>query len=387
MRLVPAAAAAVIAVACGRTPSPEISFVGSPTPSAVEVRRLPARDIRVLSELTLTNEQWRHILRVEVSGSQGIPLVGSYTARDGVIRFTPMFGFEAGRTFVASFDPTRIPAINVGDPWRVRMERTLTVPAASVERSTVVQQVYPSGPVLPENMLRFYIEFSAPMGRGSALEHIRLVEEGGKDGAKEVVEPFLPVEAEFWNPERTRFTLFFDPGRVKRGIKPNRDMGRALIQGKRYSLVISDRWLDGRGQPLKVEHRHTFTAGPAEEKALDTNAWRISAPPAGTRDPLVVAFPRGLDAGLLLRALDVRRRESGVGGRGSDAEIPGEVRIEAAETRWLFAPRDPWSAGEYSLVVLTLLEDPAGNRIGRAFEVTRPVADSRERVSLEFTVR
>jgi hypothetical protein len=381
MRFTLAAAAAVVVVACGRTPSPEISFVGSPVPSAVEVRRLPARDIRALSALTLTNEQWRQVLRVETSGSQGIPLAGTYLAGDGLIRFTPMFPFEPGRTYRATFDPTRIPAVNVSDPWRRRLERTFTVPAVSAERSTVVRQVYPSGPALPENMLRFYIEFSAPMGRGSALEHIRLVEEGGR----EVVDPFLPVEAELWNRERTRFTLFFDPGRVKRGIKPNRDLGRALIAGKRYALVIGDRWLDGRGQPLKSEHRHTFTAGPADEHALDTSAWKISAPSRGTRDPLVVTFPRPLDAVLLSRALSVRiaTQRAAAGESG----LPGEIRIDAAETRWSFAPRDRWSSGHYSLVVLTLLEDPAGNRIGRAFEVTRPVDDPGDRVEIGFSVK
>ena len=38
----------------------------------------------------------------------------------------------------------------------------------------------------------------------------------------------------------------------------------------------------------------------------------------------------------------------------------------------MFAPRDPWQPGRYVVVVLPFLEDPAGNRIGRAFEVRSP---------------
>ena len=49
--------------------------------------------------------------------------------------------------------------------------------------------------------------------------------------------------------------------------------------------------------------------------------------------------------------------------------VAGESAIEAGETRWLFTPRDPWTAGDYDLVALAFLEDLAGNRIGRAFEV------------------
>jgi hypothetical protein len=43
--------------------------------------------------------------------------------------------------------------------------------------------------------------------------------------------PFLPVQADFWNADHTRYTLFFDPGRVKQGILPNEQLGRPLRAG------------------------------------------------------------------------------------------------------------------------------------------------------------
>jgi hypothetical protein len=223
-------------------------------------------------------------------------------------------------------------------------------------------------------MLRFYIEFSAPMGRGRALEHIRLVDGDGR----EVVDPFLPVEAEFWSPDRTRFTLFFDPGRVKRGIKPNRDMGRALIAGQRYALVIDERWIDGTGAPLKRSHRHEFTAAPSIDAALDPTGWAIEPPSVGTREAITIRFPWPLDRGLLQRAITVRNRGSA---------ITGQVSIEDGERRWRFIPRQPWTPGAYTLDVLTALEDPAGNRIGRAFEVREPAADTAERIAIPFRLR
>ena len=39
------------------------------------------------------------------------------------------------------------------------------------------------------------------------------------------------------------------------------------------------------------------------------------------------------------------------------------------ETGWTFTPKDPWRAGTYNLLALDILEDLAGNQIGRAFEV------------------
>ena len=85
-------------------------------------------------------------------------------------------------------------------------------------------------------------------------------------------------------------------------------------------------------------------------------------PPAGgTRDPLVVMFPEPLDHGLLARALGVED--------SSRRPVDGEITLDAADTRWTFRPAAPWAAGVYQLVALAILEDPAGNRIGRAFEV------------------
>ena len=353
-RLTFAAAVVVLATACSRTPTPEITLIGAGAAGAVEVRGLPRTDLDALAGAAPSTEVWQRILRVSVAGSAD-PIAGEYAVIGTAIRFTPMYGLDAGRAFTAVFDPTRIPGADAA-PWRQVVNRTIDLPAPAAARTTLVKRIYPSGEAIPANTLRLYIEFSAPMGRGSALEHISLVDDAGAI----VMEPFLPVEAEFWTADRTRFTLFFDPGRVKRGIKPNRDLGRALVPGRRYSLVVSDRWLDGKGQPLKETARHEFTVSPPIEAPLDPSAWRLEPPPAGSTGALFVTFPWALDAGLLQRALGVRR--------GGD-EVPGELTVEAGETRIRFVPHAAWTPGDHTLMVLPILEDPAGNRPGRAFEI------------------
>ncbi len=95
-------------------------------------------------------------------------------------------------------------------------------------------------------------------------------------------DPFLPLDAEFWNDDRTRYTVFFDPGRQKRGIAPIADMGRSLTAGKSYTLVVDAEWRDGEGLPLKQPYRRTFKVGPPDEKPLDPKSWKIDAPAAGT---------------------------------------------------------------------------------------------------------
>jgi hypothetical protein len=283
---------------------------------------------------------------------EGPAMLGHYEIAGEGLRFTPAFGFDPGRTYKVRFDPARVPGHGAGDV--VRAEVGIAAPARTP--TTVVDHVYPSGDEVPANLLRIYVAFSAPMARGHALEHLQLLDEHGR----EISGAFLPLDYELWTGDARRLTVLFDPGRVKKGILPNEQMGRALTAGHRYTLVIARDWKDADGQPLAREHRHTFRVGPEREAALKPSSWRMTTPGAGSREPLTVTFPSALDQGLLMRALGIRS--------GSDV-VPGDIRTENGETRWVFTPERPWVAGTYNLLALAILEDPAGNRIGRAFEI------------------
>ncbi len=148
---------------------------------------------------------------------------------------------------------------------------------------------------------------------------------------------------------------------MKPGILPNRDMGRALIAGRQYTLEVAATWRDAQDRPLVGRFQYRFQAGPAIETPLDIENWGLTAPAAGTRDPFVVTFPWPIDHGLSLRALSI----SGPGG----VRIAGEASLAIGDKRWSFDPRDAWIAGEYRLIADPILEDPSGNQIGRAFEV------------------
>jgi hypothetical protein len=204
-------------------------------------------------------------------------VVGGYQVVDDTIRFTPTFPFDPGRTYDVWLDTSRLPDASVVQSIP-RIGTSISLPRPDVAPSTVVTHVYPSGEVIPENQLRMYIEFSAPMGRRSGIEYVALLDERGH----EVEGPFLPLDYEFWNADRTRFTVFFDPGRVKHDILPNKQMGRALKIGKSYTLLVRSEWQDANGLPLKESFRRTFRVGPPDTRPLDTAQWRIE-PPKGRR--------------------------------------------------------------------------------------------------------
>jgi hypothetical protein len=348
--------------------------VTQPGSGTVDVVGLPADDLSRLQHRTLTRDEWASLLRVVVAGDANASadrpsVLGTYSVRDGVIRFVPQFPFDPGRRYTVVLDPVRLPEPSGGRraPWRSRrIEATVSLPVPEKHATTRIVEVYPTAREVPENQLRLYIYFSAPMGLKGGLDHVRLLDETGR--ATE--DPFLPLDLDLWNTDRTRFTVLFDPGRVKRGVLPNEQMGRSLIDGRVYTLVVDESWRDAEGQPLAAPFRREFRVGPSDERPIEPSTWRLDAPSAGTRDPLMVSFPKPLDYGLLQRALSVWTA------RGERLE--GDIRIEEFETHWIFTPRVPWRAAEYRLVAASILEDVAGNRIGRSFEVNTLAASRRE---------
>ena len=49
--------------------------------------------------------------------------------------------------------------------------------------------------------------------------------------------------------------------------------------------------------------------------------------------------------------------------------VKGRIEVGAQERQWRFTPSEPWGTGPYTLRVDTSLEDLAGNRIGRTFDI------------------
>jgi hypothetical protein len=317
----------------------------SPRPT-IDILDVPAGILTELGTLE-SREAWTTVFKVAVGPDQPATL-GQYSIEGDRIRFTPMFPLDKGRQYYVTFTPPG------GAPPTTA---TVALPAEDTTPTTVVAGVYPTADVVPENQLRLYIHFSAPMGMRGGLDFIHLLDEAGH----EVTDPFLPLDSEFFNDDRTRYTVFFDPGRQKRGIAPVDQMGRSLTEGKSYTLVIDADWRDGRGLPLKEVFRRTFKVGAPDERPLDPKSWKIDTPAAGSGSPLVIAFPEPLDHGLLLRALGVlgpNRRP-----------LDGDVTVGPQELTWSFTPAEPWAAGTHNILALGMLEDLAGNRIGRAFEV------------------
>ncbi|MGI9243512.1 MAG: Ig-like domain-containing protein [Verrucomicrobiales bacterium] len=288
-------------------------------------------------------------LEVRVAGGDDLPaMAGALEPIDGGLRFTPQFPLSPGLTYLAAAGGA---------------EQEFAIPELDQTPVARVAKVFPSAPHLPENLLKFYIHFSEPMAIGEASTHVRLLGPSGE----EVALPFLELAEELWDPEGKRLTVFFDPGRVKRGLKPHEDEGRALLEGEDYELQIDAAWRDARGRSMVEGYSKRFRVTAADYEKPDASLWVIEPPAAATRKPVTIRFPEPLDHGLLERVVVVYDSE----GRA----LPGVVEVGPTETLWTWTPDEPWEAGDYRVVVEALLEDLAGNSVARLFEEIRGVKE------------
>ena len=366
----------------GSEPAPEIRLAEDGT---VEVTGLADDTLSRLGESPPMSEDWERIFPVRTagvgsesagSGADRPPMLGIWSIEESTegdtVRFTPRFPLVPGQRYQArwTFPPD--------DPESETLSATLVLPAREITPSTVVAAAHPNAAEVPANLLKLYLHFSAPMSRGDAFRHVHLLDSDGE----EVEAPFVAPQAELWSPDATRLTLFFDPGRLKRGVGPHETVGPPLRVGRTYTLVVDRELEDARGAPLREPFRHTFRATAADRTQPRTEDWELD-PPANGEDPVELRFPEPLDHALLHHMVEVRDP--------SGERVAGEVEVLPGARGWRLHPAAPWSHGPHEVVVDTALEDLAGNNLRRLFDLEiserEPAASQRGVERLPFEVR
>jgi hypothetical protein len=274
------------------------------------------------------------------SYSEGrLPVAGTYERHGEFLRFTPTFGFAAGQDYV-------VRARRKGEPHRLT---DFNIPLETAAERALVTDVYPSGDVMPENILRFYVHFSVPMAPRFASDFVKLRNTLGiADDAA-----FMKFKQELWNEDRTRLTVLMDPGRIKRSVATNLDLGPALLEGNHYALTVDEGWPSADGSSVLTLYSKSFSVGPALRERPDVQLWNWRLPRAGTCEALEVLFDRPFDRHRLSDFLHV----AAIGGR----PVEGTPHVGESQTSWYFTPSEAWTAGELRVTVNGLLEDVAGN--------------------------
>ena len=298
------------------------------TPAGVGVYGADPDLMLALDRYAQAGGRWQSIFRVTVvhsgrsSGKELPEILGRYHLLENGVRFTPHFPFEPGLWYRAIFDPRPF--------WRGQ-EVTLafSLPGPPKAWRPEVTQIFPSGDEAPENTLRFYACFSNPMQRGRAEAEISVL---GPDG-EPAPDVLYRAPVELWDRDMRRLTILLDPGRLKRGLGPNRDLGPPLRAGQNYTLIVGSGMSDLHGGRLSATSEKRFRVIEAVREPVAIERWRLLRPAAHSRQSLAIMFPRPLDWALLSNAIAVTS--------SSGEAIEGRIDIDQGELRWRFTPTSP----------------------------------------------
>lgn len=307
---------------------------------------------------------------VKGEGEKNSPIAvqGRHTVEGDYLVFSPYFPFEKGMTYVVKAQNVDTDSGHSFQSFQVGKKQTF-------DKAKVIS-IYPSSNELPENLLRFYIYFNTPMQKGQALKYIQLVDSAGNIDAH----AFMEFKQELWSPDGKRLTVLFDPGRIKRGVSTNLEMGPALLNGKRYQLKISNEWKDVYGQPLSQEKTKSFLVKNAYRHQIEIINWRLSEPKANSYDELSIHFDRVMDHALIQSMLQLEDEENNL--------IDGHWEILEGEQRIQFIPEVKWQKGNYQIVFDSRLEDVAGNNLNSLLdEKVTPKHHHKEAANLKFIIK
>jgi hypothetical protein len=321
-------------------------------------------------------EDWQDVFPIRTKGA-AINVSGTYEVGETEVKFTPRFPWANEVQYEAQFDLAQL-AKNYNEVYvppspnnPLRLDFSLT---SSSKLKPEVVAVYPTSEVLPENQLKFHIIFNTPMTHGDVYKFVKLIDSKGA----EVEKAFLVVDQEFWDHEMKVVTLLLDPGRIKRGLKANLQMGAPLKNGERYRLVVTSGWKNIDGKLTDKTYTKQFRCVEADRRPVDISAWKITNPGASS-DDLIIECNENLNfilASDAIRIFDER-----------NTTVDGEIILQREESIIIFRPKSRWNNGSYTFKVNPLLEDLAGNNLNRLFDEDKkaPVTNS-SILSRPFTV-
>lgn len=334
-----------------QAPGQELAPAFRYAPDSVTLSGFSPEQVADLKQAQAEGTPWAKLLAVFLDpraekNDQRQAILGSYRLGKDALTFRPAFPFYPGTQHLVT--------LSLNDRqkhWRFTIPKPVRTPTAGVA------QITPAAPVLPSNILKFYLTFNEPMGRGETLQHITLLDEAGKP----VHAPFLDVKPELWTPDNTRFTLLFDPGRIKRGIAPNATDGPPLLPHRRYTLVVSRNMPNARGVSMIEDWRHSFSTSDPDRTRPNWRNWRVNKPSVGSLEPLELILDEPMDVALMQRMIGLEHAR--------DALPQGEITIAQNEHIWRYRPTSSWPEGDYVIHINPIIEDRAGNQLFRLFDV------------------
>ncbi|MEB2774213.1 Ig-like domain-containing protein [Algoriphagus sp. D3-2-R+10] len=278
-----------------------------------------------------------------VQDGNRVPILGEFKEEENLAVFLPLIPFTRGQRYEV-FGAER----KLGD---------VLIPDLNAKEANLsLVEIYPTKDTVPENLLKLFLKFSKPMREGESLSYLTLIK-GTSDTLSGV---FLDLQPELWNEDQTLLTVWLDPGRIKRDLIPNLEMGAPLTNSEKYKLIVSSEWKGLNGGILDQTYTKDFFVTVRDSISPDPSDWILDIPIPGSKSALHINFNQSLDYSLLGDVFKIKYLES--------EKISGIWQIGIEEKSIAFTPTNEWQKGNYTLEIESRLEDLAGNNLSRLFE-------------------
>jgi len=283
---------------------------------------------------------------------------GTYECSDVELIFSPRVPFQSGESYVAIFQMKKYcDLLNEKSNSKDKIIYNFNISDLEQNIATEVEAIFPSSDTLPENLLKFHIQFSRPMRRGASFDYISLIDKTTNSSVENVFSDFT---TEFWNADNSRLTIYIDPGRVKKGLHLNHELGSPLILNHQYQLIIDSTWEDALGLPLLSSFVKDFTITRRDAQSPQLKNWKVTVPREQSLDALEISFLEPIDKVLAENSIRI------IGPHGKLCK--GGIGISNNEMRWTFFPEGEWAGGAYKILVYSALSDISGNMIKGLFD-------------------
>ncbi len=303
-----------------------------------------------------------HLLENELSGATQI--MGKIITKEAMMHFIPIVPFGWNQEYTLFYNNT---------------VEYFTIDLPKKYKHLAIEAVHPSGDKLPSNILKWYIKFSKPISETHVYENI--IFKNADD--KTLDRAILPIENALLTNNGRLLTVWIDPGRQKRNLLPNQQLGSVFEENKTYTLVILKKLKDKQGVTMLQDFEHQFRIIAPDRIQPNINHWKIKAPKTNTMSNLVINFKESLDYGSALNQIRVQNAQK--------KEIEGTLKLIDKETSLIFTPNKHWAKGNYFVTINTILEDLAGNNLDRLFD-TEIKEDTDHQINikehtLEFSIK
>ena len=223
-----------------------------------------------------------------------------------------------------------LPAARLGEASR----RSSVAGAARAEKApSTVGSACAGRDVVPENLLKFYVEFwprwagarrTSACGCSTQRGGRRLAVPGAGRGTL--------------GPQRNPAHPAVRPGQDQNGSEAARRAGARVGAGESYTLMIDPAGATPRGTLSARVSASRSGPGRGRLDAARPSSWKLDPPTAVTREPLPNAVSR-----------TSRPRDAGDGWSVADragGPVAGSVEVGADETSWAFTPENAWRVGD-----------------------------------------